>query len=61
MHALDQKSPGWRKSSYSTPTANCVEVALAGSATAVRDSKDREGAVLVFSAARWADFLRTLR
>ncbi|MEU6266776.1 DUF397 domain-containing protein [Saccharopolyspora shandongensis] len=47
----------WRKSSRSANTANCVEVARRDAVVGVRDSKDPGGGVLVFSAARWADFV----
>jgi uncharacterized protein DUF397 len=47
----------WRKSSRSG-SGNCVEVAqnLPG-IVAVRDSKDPDGAVLVFSPAEWTAFI----
>lgn len=48
----------WRKSSWSTDQANCVEVAFAGPAVGVRDSKHTEGPVLAFPAGNWAAFLR---
>ena len=51
----------WRKSSYSGLASNCVEVASVRSAVAVRDTKNRCGAVLEFSAARWSYFLDALR
>ncbi|MEV5537658.1 DUF397 domain-containing protein [Saccharopolyspora shandongensis] len=47
----------WQKSSRSANTANCVEVARRDAVVGVRDSKDPDGGVLVFSAARWADFV----
>lgn len=51
----------WRTSSYSSNAGgNCVEAGLVvdGSGrVAVRDSKDRAGAVLVFSRTDWASFL----
>jgi hypothetical protein len=48
----------WRKSSFSNGTGgNCVEVAdLADGSRAVRDSKDRTGPILIFTAAEWAAF-----
>jgi hypothetical protein len=50
-------SDAWRKSSHSTASSNCVEVALQDAVVGVRDSKDPEGGVLMFSAGRWADFV----
>ncbi|OLT13414.1 DUF397 domain-containing protein [Pseudonocardia sp. CNS-139] len=47
----------WRKSSYSSGNSQCVEVAFAGEAVGVRDSKDRSGPVLVFEAREWAAFV----
>lgn len=46
----------WRKSSYSSANGQCVEVADTGAAVAVRDSKDRQGSALIFTAAAWQAF-----
>jgi hypothetical protein len=47
----------WRKSSRSSGGGNCVEVAFAPNGTVgVRDSKNRDGAVLLFTAAEWEAF-----
>jgi hypothetical protein len=46
----------WRKSSYSGNTGNCVEVAIAGRAVAVRDSKDIGGPQLAFAPHEWRAF-----
>jgi hypothetical protein len=47
----------WRTSTRSQ-TSNCVEVApLSGGSTAVRDSKDRGGPVLLFDRAGWLGFI----
>jgi Domain of unknown function (DUF397) len=46
----------WRKSSYSgTNGGQCVEVAASGHVL-VRDTEDRAGAVLAFSAEAWRKF-----
>lgn len=48
----------WRKSSLSDGGgSNCVEVALAPTGAAVRDSKNSAGPHLVFGARAWRDFL----
>ncbi len=55
----------WRKSTRSQGGGvNCVELGPVpdGSArVAVRDSKDRDGAVFVFAGAQWTAFLDTVR
>jgi hypothetical protein len=60
---------GWRKSSYSNSSANCVEVAFAATADAarpakvgVRDSKLPDGGpILEFPARAWAAFIAGLK
>ena len=47
----------WRKSSHSGGT-ECVEVA---DGVQVRDSKDPDGPVLIFTPAEWRAFLKTLK
>lgn len=60
MASFDPERAHWRKSSRSSSQANCVEVAFTEGGVAARDSKRPHGSALVFSASRWADFLRSL-
>ncbi|MFD9551459.1 DUF397 domain-containing protein [Nocardia salmonicida] len=56
---VDVTDAVWRKSTYSGPDGNCVEVAfLAGGDIAVRDTKDHgRGPVLAFGPGQWRAFL----
>jgi hypothetical protein len=49
----------WYKSSRSSGANNCVEVAHGHGWTAVRDSKNKTGPVLVFTDRRWDAFIKT--
>jgi hypothetical protein len=52
----------WHKSSHSNSNSNCVEVRAGQPDTvAVRDSKDRGGPELGFTAGAWAAFVRGVR
>lgn len=57
----DRRELRWRKSRRSGSDANCIEVAELPAAMAVRDSKDRDGAVLFFAAGSWAAFIKGAR
>lgn len=49
----------WFKSSYSSGSGgDCVEVADAGTAVLVRDSKRPEAAILTVPATQWTAFVR---
>ena len=51
----------WRKSSYSGSNGGeCVEVATAG-AVLVRDTADRSGPALIFTADVWRAFTAAIR
>jgi hypothetical protein len=50
----------WRKSTYSNAQGgSCVEVA-SGDGVMVRDTTDRDGGTLAFSAEAWSAFLITI-
>jgi hypothetical protein len=53
---LDLPTAQWMKSSHSGWNG-CVEVAFVEGNVAVRDSKDKGGAVLVFTLIEWNAFL----
>lgn len=58
----DREHVQWRTSSRSGAGNACVEVAgLSGGDRAVRDSKDRSGPVLRFTASEWAVFTTGVR
>jgi hypothetical protein len=59
---MEQLTPHWRKSSYSgNGGANCVEAGNAPGAVLVRDTTDRDGGTLAFSAQAWAAFAATIK
>jgi hypothetical protein len=51
----------WRKSSFSGNGGECVEVGQFRDAVAVRDTKDRTGAVLRFTPDAWRSFADQLK
>ncbi len=51
----------WVKSSLSFANGNCVEVADLDGSIGVRNSRDREGAVLRFTSDEWHSFLGGVR
>jgi hypothetical protein len=56
----DFSAAEWRKSSRSHDNG-CVEAAFVRGKIALRDSKDPNGPVLVFSTQEWAAFLSGVR
>jgi hypothetical protein len=57
----DTKRGDWRKASYSNGSGSCVETASGAGTIAVRDTTDRDGGTLTFTADAWRTFLRRLR
>jgi hypothetical protein len=60
---ITMKHPGsrWRKSSYSSGEANCVEVGNDAAQIAVRDTKNPSGPALAFTPAGWQAFTRAIK
>ncbi len=53
---------GWRKSSYSSDNGGeCVETANGNGDVMVRDTTNRDGVTLAFSADAWQRFTTSLR
>jgi len=62
MTGIDLSRAEWRKSSYSSQSGNCVEVARNLSRlVAIRDSKEPGGARLVVSSEVWRVFMGKVR
>lgn len=55
------RTGAWRKSSYSTPSGNCVEAAELTGGVALRNSRFPDGPALVFTSAEWDAFLWGVR
>jgi Domain of unknown function (DUF397) len=51
----------WRKASYSNGSGSCVETASGAGVVAVRDTTNRDGGALIFTASAWASFTASLR
>jgi hypothetical protein len=59
MPATDLPGAAWIKSAASNPSGNCVELAALpdGSGVALRNSRDPDGPVLIYTRAEIAAFL----
>jgi Domain of unknown function (DUF397) len=59
METNDLSRARWRKSSYSGSNGNCVEVSAStdGNHVFVRNTRDRDSAVLDFTPSEWDAFL----
>ena len=60
MRALDPAAARWRKSTRSTNTSDCVEVAISGPAVGIRDSKNPTGPILTLPAPAFTHLRHTV-
>lgn len=51
---------GWRKASYSAGNGECVEAGNGACVVLVRDTTDRDGAVLTFPPGAWSAFTASI-
>jgi hypothetical protein len=51
----------WRKSSYSGSSGSCVEMASGNGSVLVRDTTNRDGGTLSFTADAWQQFTGALK
>jgi hypothetical protein len=59
IDGIDSESLAWRKSSYSEGGGECVETAvLPDHHVALRDSKQPDGAILLYTAGEWSAFVK---
>ncbi len=62
MNEIDLSRAEWRKSSYSSQSGNCVEIATnTPGMVALRDSKDHQGPILPVSCHDWQVFVRQIK
>jgi len=61
-NVIDLSRAEWRKSSYSSQSGNCVEIATnMPGMVAVRDSKNRQGPILVIGHEDWQAITRQIK
>ena len=61
VQASPLRPAAWRKSSYSSPSGNCVEAAELAGGVELRNSRFPDGPALVFTGAEWDAFLRDVK
>lgn len=61
LSEAERQSLAWLKAQSSTPNGQCVEVAATDGRIAIRDSKDPEGPILVYTPSEFSAFLEGAR
>jgi hypothetical protein len=57
LSASERESLAWLKAHSSTANGQCIEIASADGNIAIRDSKDPEGPILVYTTSEFRAFL----
>ncbi|MCU1684347.1 MAG: hypothetical protein JWQ81_5086 [Amycolatopsis sp.] len=58
---MTESTTAWRKSSYSGPENNCVELAQTSTGTVIRDTKDRDGGTIAVPVSAFAALLTAVK
>jgi hypothetical protein len=61
LSASERRNLAWHKAQSSTNNGQCVEIASTAGIIAIRDSKDPDGPILVYTAAEFSAFLQGAR
>jgi hypothetical protein len=61
LSGRERKNLTWHKSQSSTINGQCVEIASAAGKIAIRDSKDPDGPILVYTPTEFSAFLEGAR
>jgi hypothetical protein len=61
MKQADFSGVQFHKSSFSADQEECVEIGMQEVTVYVRDSKDQNGAILVFNSREWDAFLKGVK
>lgn len=51
----------WRTSTYSSGNGQCAEISQSKAKVMIRDTQDRDGAVLAFTGEQWLEFISRIR
>lgn len=58
---MTKLGPNWHKSTRSSSNGDCVEARASHDVVQMRDSKDKSGPVLAFSADAWQSFIEDVK
>jgi hypothetical protein len=61
LNGSERRNLSWQKAQSSTVNGQCVEIASIANKIAMRDSKDPDGPILVYTSAEFSAFLEGAR